>query len=73
MKTLGIKEIIMYRDNGMYRDVYDVVYYTDNGDLLHKRYVVRGEMCAKHFDWIMSHKCTPHYRKNGYHSYDIYS
>ena len=64
MKTLGIKEIIMYRDNGMYLDKYDVVYYTDNGGLLHKRYTIVGAMCDKHFNFILTHKCTPHYRKN---------
>lgn len=71
---MRIKKIIMYRDNGMYKDCYDVVYCDAQGVETWKRYTVRGVMCNKHFDFIMTHKCAPHYRKNnGYHNYDIFA
>lgn len=73
MKTTGIKKIIMYYRNGMYTDSYEVCYTTDNGGLFWKRYTIRGQMCDKHFRFIITHKCIPHYRKNGFHSYDTYA
>ena len=71
-KTSGIYAIIWYRYNGMYTDFYDVVYSTVDGGQIWKRFTVHGEMTQKHFDYIMSHDAKPHYRKNGYHNYDVY-
>lgn len=56
-RTTEIKEIIMYYENGMYRDTYDVIYKTESNGTAWRQYKIKGAMINKHFNFIMSSKC----------------
>lgn len=72
-KTTGIKAIIMYYENGMYRESYDVIYETESNGEIWKRYKVKGSMMEKHFNFIMSGK-VEQIRVNGMkHKADRYT